>query len=558
VSGGADWRAESRCNSWGCLPGRWSIASRCRVRRKVTLAGGCPDPAGAVSSNSLVLFFDLNHIAYGGDVVVDQSAVANQAYPTSPNEVMLVGTGQVGGCYQFAGVEGTVVLEFTAFFEAAALSFGAWVRPHPGSGDAGFMGNLQAGSGSFNLGTTQGGTDLLAQVVRPEGVLEVSMAAGVDAGAWQHVMATYDGHQLKLFKNGALVAESAYLPVAAPVPGADPFINVFALGAPIYGADRCLVGLLDEPRVYTRALGSNEVAALYQQGLLPSSRVELEERLTGACPWVLERVWTGTDACGSALAATQRLEILDTTAPQLQGVPPDATLSCSVPLPPPAVVTAEAGCTLGGTGVVVQFQQSGTAECGGSIVRSWQVADACGNSVGATQVITFVPTAPFALQGVPPDQALPCGAPIPPAPVVVGQGGCATATAVRVYWPMDDQAATDRVEDVVGASPGVLHSSVITGDVTLVHSVSGRVGRALTLEGSNDWIESSQDIGITGRMPRTVACWFRSTNHARARYVFHPRQRRTGPRLRGLPAPIWLCPLGRGRQSGARFSRGDG
>ncbi len=85
-----------------------------------------------------------------------------------------------------------------------------------------------------------------------------NVKAGVPVGHWSQVSCTYDGAEMRIYVNGALI-DSRSLGVAIP-----------SGGGPLYIANRPVTGqrfrgLLDEVQVYSRALSASEVAALYAQ-----------------------------------------------------------------------------------------------------------------------------------------------------------------------------------------------------------------------------------------------------------------------------------------------------
>ena len=61
------------------------------------------------------------------------------------------------------------------------------------------------------------------------------------------------------------------------------------------------------------------------------------------CGWTIERTWIATDLCGHTTEATQTITVVDTTAPDLIGVPADVIVDCNS-IPEPPVVTAVDNC----------------------------------------------------------------------------------------------------------------------------------------------------------------------------------------------------------------------
>ena len=82
-------------------------------------------------------------------------------------------------------------------------------------------------------------------------------AINVYAGQWYHVVGSYDLHQRKIYLNGSLVASDSC--TFALIPNSLPL----EIGRkPVYGYDN-FKGIIDEVRVYNRALSDSEVQQLY-------------------------------------------------------------------------------------------------------------------------------------------------------------------------------------------------------------------------------------------------------------------------------------------------------
>ncbi len=107
---------------------------------------------------------------------------------------------------------------------------------------------------------------------------------------------------------------------------------------------------------------------------------------TDACPTIITRTWTATDACGNTASASQVITIEDKTAPELQDVPENITVECMESVPAPAEVSATDNCV---TGATVEMTADTTGACPTVITRTWTATDACGNTATATQVITI-------------------------------------------------------------------------------------------------------------------------------------------------------------------------
>ncbi len=105
---------------------------------------------------------------------------------------------------------------------------------------------------------------------------------------------------------------------------------------------------------------------------------------TGNICQVLTRTWKAIDLANNITTCNQLLNIQDTIKPVLSAYPPDETISCSTPLPAPALITATDNCS---SNVVVLLDQDtvniAQGPCGQfsyTIVRTRTAIDDCGNT----------------------------------------------------------------------------------------------------------------------------------------------------------------------------------
>lgn len=110
----------------------------------------------------------------------------------------------------------------------------------------------------------------------------LSSAAGlVQSGIYKHVALTYDKASgiAKIYLNGNVVAQQ-FIGSFTPLTSYDLYLGRRASGAP--GDVGTLIGILDEPSVYNRALSSNEIAAIYNAGT--AGKCSLPPTLFGVTP----------------------------------------------------------------------------------------------------------------------------------------------------------------------------------------------------------------------------------------------------------------------------------
>ena len=163
-------------------------------------------------------------------------------------------TGKSGGALLFDGVNDRVrVNDSNSLDLTTAATFEAWV--YPTVAPAGWRTIMQKEVDAYLLSASGGGS---GNKPVSAGTFNGTCCAGVDGPAalpvntWTHVAATYDGSQLRLYLNGALVASTA-VTGSYQVNGNPLWIG----GNAVYGEH--FQGKLDELRIYNRALTQAEI-----------------------------------------------------------------------------------------------------------------------------------------------------------------------------------------------------------------------------------------------------------------------------------------------------------
>ena len=141
----------------------------------------------------------------------------------------------------------------------------------------------------------------------------------------------------------------------------------------------------------------------------------IEDGALMVCGDMITRTWEYTPTCGPALIHIQTITLEDLIPPVFVDAPGDETYDCLVDVSPAIDLTWTDNCD--GTGVVSPTIDDTTDPCsGGSIIRTWEYTDACGNPVTHTQTITVNPVPDVAwTTALPEDVILQCGDMIPDA-----------------------------------------------------------------------------------------------------------------------------------------------
>ncbi len=150
---------------------------------------------------------------------------------------------------------------FTSALNPSHFTVEAWVYP-TGSGSRRILSAAQQATSTKDIGYTLGQSSAAKFYI---GIFDGTNNIGVGAtdttvrsrNAWYYLVGTYDGTNLRLYVNGALVATSSAS--YAPATSEDTFI----------GRDwntNYWAGTIDEPAIYSTALSASRIAAHYEAG----------------------------------------------------------------------------------------------------------------------------------------------------------------------------------------------------------------------------------------------------------------------------------------------------
>ncbi|NBC07456.1 MAG: hypothetical protein GVY26_09715 [Bacteroidetes bacterium] len=129
------------------------------------------------------------------------------------------------------------------------------------------------------------------------------------------------------------------------------------------------------------------------------------------CEQTVLRTWTARDDVGNEAACEQTITIVDEEAPEIT-CPEDIAVACSSSTAPSVTGTAEAtdNCTAD-SAIDITFEDEGDEL---NILRTWQAADDCGNTVSCAQIIELIDEAAPEIS-CPPDLTISCEASTEPA-----------------------------------------------------------------------------------------------------------------------------------------------
>jgi uncharacterized repeat protein (TIGR01451 family) len=200
----------------------------------------------------LVGYWALNEAA--GSTAQDGSGTGNIG--TLNNAVRVAGA--VGNAVRFNGVNSSVIIPNNAGLDITGqITLAAWIKPESLTGKQNILAHgytltparsvyLRINDGHYEIGSQQDTTQPIASAAVPAG----------DLGSFVHVAGVYNGSAWIIYRNG--VALNTF---ASPV-GAVAVNAGWAIGARDAGTDRYFQGVIDEARIYNRALSAAEILVL--------------------------------------------------------------------------------------------------------------------------------------------------------------------------------------------------------------------------------------------------------------------------------------------------------
>ncbi|MDX6411697.1 MAG: hypothetical protein QOE91_1213, partial [Gaiellaceae bacterium] len=160
--------------------------------------------------------------------------------------------GKFGGALSFNGSSSWVTVADASDLDfSSALTLEAWVRPSVLSGWRTVLFKERPGGIVYSLYANQSAGRPVGQVWLGSELNAVGPAA-LGLNAWSHVASTYDGSTLRLYVNGALVSSTA---VSGTLAASSGVLRIGGNG--VWG--EWFAGLIDEVRVYNRALSAGEI-----------------------------------------------------------------------------------------------------------------------------------------------------------------------------------------------------------------------------------------------------------------------------------------------------------
>jgi N-acetylneuraminic acid mutarotase len=173
-------------------------------------------------------------------------------------------TGKIGGALSFDGVDDYVIMPATTDLDLMKLSISTWVYS-TNFDQNGFIfektadGNLNS---QYNLFIQNSELKFRVKPINSS-YSDTKVDQSILSG-WSFITSSYNSSKRKLFVNGQLVASNDFNETIATNPNGISLIGAYALNS--IGNNYFFNGLIDDVRIYNRALSAEEVQALYNLG----------------------------------------------------------------------------------------------------------------------------------------------------------------------------------------------------------------------------------------------------------------------------------------------------
>jgi hypothetical protein len=354
-------------------------------------------------------------------------------------------SGKIGGALRFDGINDWVtVADAPALDLSSGMTLEAWVNPSVVGGWQTVLLKEGAGNMAYELYSNVDTARPAAYFTTPGGAIRaVTGTAALAANTWTHVATTYDGANMRFYVNGSLVRTVARTGAILATDG-----PLHIGGNEVWGGE-WFIGLLDEVRIYNRALSASEI----QVDMIGST---LPEPPPNTAP--VARADSLTTTAGSPVSFT---------AAALLGNDSDANGD-------PINITSMAAASVEGGTVAVSGDQAWTYTPAAGYVGSdrftYVIEDGRGGSASGTVTVTVSAVAP------------------PPAP-----------SGLVLALGFNEAAGAATTSDASGLGH--------VGQVREAQSRPGRFGRALWFDGVNDWVTVADSSALDVSSAMTVEAW---------------------------------------------------
>lgn len=201
---------------------------------------------------------DGNKINWRTNTATDSSPTLNNATFVNISTTSDIRTGKIGQALYFNGVSSYVEIPRAAATVSGAITHAIWFKPGEFTDTRPLVGNINGQTGSDGQAITYKNAGASENVSCPG--LTATLTFRSLQQNWHHLVCSYDGTNVSIYLDGSFVTSGASTYTTATE-------NNLKMGSHNGASTSFYKGLLDDFRIYNRALSANEVKQLYQLGV---------------------------------------------------------------------------------------------------------------------------------------------------------------------------------------------------------------------------------------------------------------------------------------------------
>lgn len=226
---------------------------------QVTL--GVSNPQFLNTQNSLVGHWtmDAGKVNWTTNQMVDSSGNSNTGQLVAMSTTTSPVPGKIGGAMKFNGSSQYVTISDSSSLKPTQISFGGWVNKTSRTANSVPIGKITLGTNGYMIYAEDASDFTMKCFIYGLTPNQVVFPGNAPLGSWNHYMCTYDGATIKGYRNGVLV-------VSTSVTGSISHSTVSLQIGKYSTNPQYFSGLLDDVRIYNRALSATEIKQLYNSG----------------------------------------------------------------------------------------------------------------------------------------------------------------------------------------------------------------------------------------------------------------------------------------------------
>jgi len=226
-----------------------------------------------------------------GNIAKDSSGNANDGTIYGATWV----DGKYGKALSFDGIDDYVAVPHSSSLDLVnAFTVSVWVKYNDLSQPQVILWKGTGYNPTYGLGTLFEGNGFRYWLTKNGGRYGAALIP-IKAGVWNHVVYTYDGSTLKCYLNS--VDTNVNTAVSAPLTS---YAQSLLIGKRLVEAYCPFNGIIDEVRIYNRALSQTEINELYQKTPDYSSKL-LAKIPKGTTQVIVTAMWQGTGSLNATI-----------------------------------------------------------------------------------------------------------------------------------------------------------------------------------------------------------------------------------------------------------------